>query len=409
MSNSLKDKLNDIPIPEDIDKSIELGFKKAQKELRRRKMKKTFIYLAASLALILSFVGIVGFDKVEAAIKRALQYIPGYNVLVDTEEGKVLALKEQVKYEKDDVYVVINAALKLGKDFNISIESNFKDIDNTEVLLKDKAGNIVSSKNWGRAGGGDFWQGDYYFEVEDEYNNYTLVLGDIEVPFTLEETEEVEGFLQLGSHSTDKGISIVAIKKPLEDNLLISLLNQAEGKIVEDYPFENNLWISQVFDFEKSMYILDKEGHKIYPDIPLSFSNLMSDFYFDIPDQEGLKLVLPYVKVFYPDIKTDKIKIRKLKDGEVQSINKELQLGRFSIEVIEAKTKGEEIVISFKINSLEDEIIDSIKVKGIDGYGLGLNEDTGNMELFIDKKDAGKIYFASPTTVLLGDWVIDLD
>lgn len=409
MNNNLKDMLNDIPVPEDIDKAIQLGFKKANSELRRRKMKKSFITIAASLTIIISSIGVMGFDKVEAAIKRALQYIPGYNVLVDTEEGKVLALKEKVRYEKDDIYAVITAASKLGKDFNISIESNFKEIDKTEVLLKDKDGNTISSKSWSRAGGGDYWQGDYYFEVEDEYDSYSLLLGDIEIPFTLEKTEEIEDFLQLGNHASDKGISIVAIKKPLEDKLMISLLHQSKEKIIEDYPFEQNLWLSQEFDIEKSMYILDKEGNKIYPDIPSSFGKLMSDFYFNIPNQEGLKLILPYVKVSYPDVKTDKIKIQSLKDGEVQSINKELPFGQFSIEVINAKAKGNQIIISFKLNSLEDEIIDSFSVRGIDGYGLRPNEETGNMELYIDKEDAGKIYFASPTTVLLGDWVIDLD
>jgi len=409
MSNNLKDMLNDIPIPEDIDKAIQLGLKKADRELRKRKMKKSFITIAASLVIIISSIGIMGFDRVEAAIKRALQYIPGYNVLVDTEEGKVLVLKEKVRYEKDDIYAVITAASKLGKDFNISIESNFEEIDKAEVLLKNQDGNTISSNSWSRSGGGDFWQGDYYFEVEDEYDSYSLLLGEIEIPFILEGTEEVEDFLQLGNHASDKGISIVAIKKPLEDKLMISLLHQSKEKIIEDYPFEQNLWLGETFDIEKSMYILDKEGNKIYPDIPSSFSNLMSDFYFDIPDQEGLKLVLPYVKVIYPDIKTDKIKIQSLKEGEIQSINKELPFGQFSIEVIDAKTKDDQIIISFKVNILEDEKIDSINVRGIDGYGLGLNEETGNMELYINREDAGKIYFTSPTTVLLGDWVIDLD
>lgn len=412
MKDDLKDMLNDIPIPEELDKSIELGFNKAKKELRKRRMKKSLTTIAASLAIVIGAVGVIGFDRVEAAIKKALQYIPGYNVVVDTEEGEVLALKDKVKYEEDDTYVTINAASKLGKNLNISIESNFSQIDDIEVSLKDQEGNIIPSKNWGRAGGGDFWQGDYYFEVEDEYSSYSLVLGDIEVPFTLEKTDKVDDFLQLGNHAADKGISIVAIKKPLENKLMISLLHQSEEKTVEDYPFEQSLWISQTLDIEKSMYIVDKEGNKIYPDIPSSLGNLMSDFYFDIPDEEGLKLVLPYVKVRYDDVNSEKIKIKTPEDGEIESINKELPFGKFSIEVIDARVEGEEIAISLNLNSLEDEIIDSFNVRGIDGYGLMLNEETGNLELYISKEDVGRsfsIYFASPTTVLLGDWVIDLD
>lgn len=412
MNNNLRDKFNNIPIPDELDKFIELGFNRAEKELRRKKAKTSFISIAASLAILITSMGFIGFDKVEAAIRKALQYVPGYNVLVDTEEGKVLALQEQVLFEQDNVYIKIKAASKLDKNLNISIESNFKEIRKTEVLVKDKEGNIIPSTNWSRAGGGEFWQGDYYFEIKDEYNNYSLILGDIEVPFTLQNTKEVGDFLQLGNHASDKGISIVAIKKPLEEGLMISLLSQSEGKTIEDYPFEKSLWLGQLFDIEKSMYILDKEGNKIYPNIPSSYGNLMSDFIFDIEDQEGLELVLPYIKIRYQDLKTQKIKIKTPKDDEVQNIDKVLTLGDFEIKVIDVKTKEDNIIISFKMSSLEDEIIDSIKVGGINGYGLGPNEESGNMELIINKEDVGRrfsIYFKSPTTILLGDWVLNLD
>ncbi|MDR7870126.1 MAG: hypothetical protein RIN55_04650 [Tissierellaceae bacterium] len=412
MNNNLKDIFNNIPIPDELDNSIELGFNIAEKELRNRKTRKTFIAVAASLAIIIGSMSVIGFDRVEAAIRKALQYVPGYNVLVEVEEGKVLALQDKVLYEEDGIYLKITAASKLNKNLNISIESNFEPIENIDVLIKDGDGNIIPSNRWDRSGGGDFWQGDYYFEVEDEHKNYSLLLRDIEVPFTLENTKEVEDFLQLGSNTTNKGISIVAIKKPLKDRLMISLLNQSEGRVVEDYPFENSLWLGQTLDIEKSMYILDIEGNKTYPDIPSSFGNLMSDFYFDIENQEGLKLVLPYVKIRYPDAKTEKVKIKAPKDGEVQSIDKVLTLGEFNIKVINAKSQDDSIVISFKINSLEDEMIDSINVGGINGYGLGPNDETGHMELFINKGDVGRsfsIYFESPTTVLKGDWIIDLD
>ena len=39
-----------------------------------------------------------------------LQYVPGYNVLVDKDEGLVLALLDQVYYEDDEIFVKITAA-----------------------------------------------------------------------------------------------------------------------------------------------------------------------------------------------------------------------------------------------------------------------------------------------------------
>lgn len=407
----LKDNFDQIPIPDELDKAIEMGLRKAEVELRRKRNKR-LISLAASFVILIGSMGLIGFDRVEAAIRRALQYIPGYNVVVDTEKGEVLALQEPVLYEEDEVYVEIKAASKLGKELLISIESNYKNIKNTEVLIKDMDGNIISTTRWDRAGGGEYWQGNYHFEVTDEGNSYSLILGQMEIPFSLEKTLKVDDFLQLGEHASDKGVTIVAIKKPLEDGLKISLLHQSQDKLVEDYPFEQNLWMARFYDIEKSMYIEDREGNKYYPNIPSSFGNLMSDFYFDLADQEGLKLILPYVKVRYPELKTDKIKIRTPEDGELMILDKELPLGPFSIYLADARAEGEEIIVKFKINSTQDEIIDSLYIRGIDGYGIGPSEEEGFMDLFISKKDVGrtfKLYFTSPTAILKGNWIIDLD
>lgn len=410
MTNNLKDMLNNIPVPDEIDDYIEIGLSKADEEHRRRKSYKPLLAIAASLVILLAFTGIVGFDRVEAAIRRALQYVPGYNVVVDTEEGRVLALKDQVMHEEGDYYLVIKAASKLGKNLSLTVESNYEEDD---IYLKDGDGNISYAAAYSRSGGGEFWEGDFYFEVEnDDMKNYFLLFKDIELPFTLEKTAEVEDFLQLGNHASDKGVNLVAIKKQLEDKLMISLLHQTEDKYIEDYPFEMSLMFAEDLIEEKSMYILTKDGKRIYPSLPSSFGNLMSDFYFDIEDQEGLKLVLPYLKVRYYDLKSHKIKIKTPKDGEREAINEVLSLGDFSIEIVDVRRSYREVVVAMIWNSPEDEILDYVRVRGIDGYGIGPNEETGHIELFLDLTELGRnftLYFESPSSVMLGDWVIDLD
>ena len=101
MTNNLKDMLNNIPVPDEIDDYIEIGLSKADEEHRRRKSYKPLLAIAASLVILLAFTGIVEFDRVEAAIRRALQYVPGYNVVVDTEEGRVLASKIRLCMKKE--------------------------------------------------------------------------------------------------------------------------------------------------------------------------------------------------------------------------------------------------------------------------------------------------------------------
>ena len=417
MTDKLRDMLNSIPLPENLDENIESGFEMGRKheDLKNTRLKKTLIAVAASLTIIIASINIIGIERVEAAIKQMLQYVPGYNVLVDKEEGIVLALQEEVYYEEGGVFVRITAASKLDKKLTVTLESNYKLTDGEEVMIKDGENNILAPKGWDRAGGGYFWQGNYHFEVEGEDRNYGLILGDLEISFALDKTKEVEDFLQLGPYAEDKGISIVAIKKPLEDKLMISLLNRSEEKFLVDYPFEKNLMSSvwnPTLNIEKTMYLIDKDGNKTYPTIPTSFGSLMSDFYFPTVDREGLKLVLPYVKVYYPNLKTKKIRIQTPKDGEIESINKTLNLGDIEINIIDVRRDEDEVIISLKANSLEDEILDNVRIRGFDGYGMWFNEDTGYTEVFIDKEDAGKrfsIYFESPTTLLLGDWEIDFD
>ncbi|HEY8363687.1 MAG TPA: hypothetical protein VIK77_12600 [Tissierellaceae bacterium] len=418
MTDKLKSMLDSIPVPEKLDEKMEIGLEKGRIEYlkRKRRLKNTLIGLAASFALIISTISFIGVDRVEAAIKRMLQYVPGYNVLVDKEEGTVFALKDEIYFEDGDTFVKIKAASKLNSDLTLTIESNYKNYEYDKgLLLKDEKNNILSPEGWGVSGGGEYWKGDFLFNVEGESTVYTLLVGNLEIPFNLEKTDEVENILKLGPYVQDKGITIVAIKKPMEDKLMISLLNKSEGKRVVDYPFAENLmaplWNTNL-DIEDTMYLIDEAGSKVYPSIPSSFGNLMSDFYFNTKDREGLKLVLPYVKVNYPDLKTEKIKIKTPRDGELKPINKALKLGDFEIEVINVRRNADEIIISLKANSSKDEIIDDVKIGGIFGYGMTFNEETGYTELYLDYEDVGRsfsIYFESPTTLLLGNWIIDLD
>lgn len=424
MNNNLKDILNNIPLPDSLDENIKLGFDKGKR--KENNFIKVISLVAASIVLILGTVNVIGLDKVEAAIKQALQYVPGYNLTIDKEDGEVLALQEPILYEKDDVCVRIMAASRLDKELNISIKSNYntigeskkeisKSFDNMKIYLKDEKSNTILSKNWSSSGGGsEFWQGDYNFKVEDMGKDYTLLIDDLEIPFKLEETKEVDDFLELGSYAEDKGISIVAIKKPMEDKLMISLLNKSEVWTVEDYPFNGIYYFDQFenLGIEKSMYILDVEGNKVFPTIPSSYGSLMSDFYFDILDREGLMLVLPYLSIRYHDAKTEKIRLKVPKSQETVNINKVLDLGKFELEVVSTKIQEDQILINLDIKDLKDEILTNLRVDGISGYSMRRNEETGSMEIGINLDDVGRrfsISFSSPRSILKGNWEIDLD
>ena len=66
------------------------------------------------ICLVFISMSFIGFDRLEAAIKQMLQYIPGFNYVIESDEDNVLVLKDKVFYEEDDFYVTITAAAKVG-------------------------------------------------------------------------------------------------------------------------------------------------------------------------------------------------------------------------------------------------------------------------------------------------------
>lgn len=416
MSENLNNALNNIPIPESLDERIDMGFKKAKKS-KYKIIKISLKSIAAALIIVILSINIVGVEKVQAKIKEILEYIPGYNIVVDknSEKENLTVLKDKVFYKNGDLFINILASYKDENKLNLLIESNSF---NKEVYLKTKNEEIIFPESYSRSGGGDFWEGNYSFEISEYNNEYILVLGEDEVDFKLEDSVEIDSILNLGNFASSKGIDIVAIKKQVNDKLMISLLSQSKEKKVYEYPFGNNSYRSWEMDrildekIESSMYILDKNNNKIYPDIPSSFGSGMSDFYFNIKDDENLDLIIPYVKIMYNDLKSNKVKLVKPKDNETIAINKKLELGQFEIDVIDIQRQKDELIIRFTSKSPENEVLEDLRIRGVDGYGIWFNEDTGYVEMSINEDMVGKrfsLFFESPTSLLLGDWKINLD
>ncbi|MGB4589516.1 MAG: hypothetical protein WBI17_09840, partial [Clostridiaceae bacterium] len=126
MKTSFDDKINEITIPDSLDTRINMGFGEAKLKAfsENNRRKKRFTALAASLAITFLAFGIIGFDNVSAAIKEALKYIPGLNVLVKKQDGDILVLEDQVVVKTDDHYLTLKSAVQNGNRLHLSIESN---------------------------------------------------------------------------------------------------------------------------------------------------------------------------------------------------------------------------------------------------------------------------------------------
>ena len=91
MTNHLKDMLNNIPIPDELDKNIQLGFERADKDLRKRRFFKPLIAIAASLILV------VGIFSQSFFIEKVYAYAESKILEMSYSIGSALGIERDIE------------------------------------------------------------------------------------------------------------------------------------------------------------------------------------------------------------------------------------------------------------------------------------------------------------------------
>lgn len=436
MKTSFDEKINEITIPETLDTRISMGFNKAKLNdfNNKNRMKKRFTALAASLAFTFLALGFIGFDNVGAAIKEALKYIPGLNILVEKPDGDILVLQDQVMVKNEKYEMTLKSAVQDGGRLYLTIESNSrlesdqKNQENMEkedpaslnnqllaelnLTLRDASGKVYTPESWWHSSGGSLWSHGADFTVTEGSKAYTLEADGMKLDFNLAPSRGVDTLEDLGPYTKDKGITVVGLLKRDEDRVRIDLVHQIDEGRLTSYPMDKeNVFALFGSDFEPdSLYLLDKEGHKSYPILPSSYSNPLSEFNFEADLTKDYSLVLPYMMVEYPEVKSKKITLSTPKDGETISLNQSVSLGKFTVELLEISRKGDDVIMRLASKPLASEVLASFFVEGTSGFGFTYEEPEGPI-LILSYKDIGNrfsIRFSKPESILKGNWVIDL-
>lgn len=436
MKTSFDEKINELTIPDALDTRISMGFREAKLKTftDKNRMKKRFTALAASLAFTFLALGFIGFDNVGAAIKEALKYIPGLNVLVEKQDGDLLVLQDQVVVKNEDHYLTLKSAVQNGNSLHLTIESNLgletdtkiqenmeKEenlVSNSQLLqalnltLRDSNGEVYTAESWWHSSGGTLWSHNASFVVNEESTTYVLEAGGMKVDFTLAPSRGVDALEDLGPYAKDQGITVVGLLKKFEDRVRVDLVHGLEEGRLASYPLENET-VFALFgsDFElESLHLLDKEGKKTYPLLPASYSNPFSEFNFDADPAKDYSLVLPYMIVEYPEVKSKKITLSTPQDGETINLNKSVSFGKFNVDLLDMTRTGDSVIIRLASKSLESEVLASFSLEGVSGYGFSYEEPEGPI-LILSYKDIGNrfsIRLTKPESLLQGYWVIDL-
>jgi hypothetical protein len=425
MKTPFDEKMNEVNIPESLDQRISMGFDRAKLEsgMDRNRMKKRFTTIAASLAITFLALGIIGFDNVGAAIREALKYVPGFNVLVEKQDGDIYILPKQLEVRDGDRYLKLTAAARIGDILHIRMESNhlvepgkeamevnFEDI---KIELDDAAngtGSVI--RGWARGSGGSLWSQDMEYKVDPASNAFTLAVDDLSIDFTLVASRGVDALEDLGSYAKDQGITIVGLMEKLEDRIRVDLISNSENGTISSYPLggETTFVMFGEDSALESLHLVDAEGNKTFPNLPSSYGNLLSEFYFRADPTKDYRLVLPYMVMQYPELESDKITLKTPAFGETIPINKSLKLGKFTVDFLSIKRIGDEVTIKLASEPVGSEVLAFFHLKGVSGYGSSYAEPEGPILIFSYKDIGEKFSFrlTRPESILKGDWVIDL-
>lgn len=436
MKTSFDEKINEITIPDALDTRIHMGFGEAKLKhaYDKNRMKKRFTALAASLAFTFLTLGFIGFDNVGAAIKEALKYIPGLNVLVEKQDGDLLVLEDQVVVKNENHYLTLTSAVLNGNNLHLTIESNLgletdvKIQENMEkeenlasssqllqalnLTLRDSNGEVYAAESWWHSSGGTLWSHNASFAVNEGTTSYILEAGGMKVDFTLVPSRGVDALEDLGPYAKDKGITVVGLLKKYDNRVRVDLVHDMEEGRLTSYPLEkDNVFALFGSDFDlESLHLLDKEGNKTYPFLPTSYSNPLSEFNFNADPAKAYSISLPYMMVEYPEAKSKKFSLSTPEDGETIALDKSVSFGKFTVDLLDMTRKGDEVIIHLASKALESEVLASFSVEGVSGYGFSYEEPEGPILILSYKKIGNRfsIRFTKPESLLQGDWVIDL-
>ena len=234
----------------------------------------------------------------------------------------------------------------------------------------------------------------------------------MKVDFTLAPSRGVDALEDLGPYAKDKGITVVGLLKRDEDRVRVDLVHAIEEGRLSSYPLEKeNVFALFGSDFDlESLHLLDKEGNKTYPLLPTSYSNPLSEFNFNADPAKAYCLSLPYMMVEYPEAKSKKFPLSTPQDGETIALDKSVNFGKFTVDLLDITRKGDEVIIRLASSALESEVLASFSLEGVSGYGFSYEEPEGPI-LVLSYKDIGNrfsIRLTKPESLLQGDWVIDL-
>lgn len=388
-----------------------LGIKSVKEKTRWR----LWGSLAASLVFILLLTASIGSDAVWAKLQKALQYIPGMNMVIEDKEKSVerYVLAEPVEKQIGGGTIKIEGVIVDKNNAIIDISAqNLPLYYYKEFFFKNAKGQRFNIDSCSIGGGTGQWRGEFVHSgYINDITGLQIVMSEkdnVFISLPLERARKFASYSEMGPTFTVRDISITAITAVENGKTRINLI----------YPPINGMRIeafgTNLLSGQSEIILKDNEGKSYKASHDSSYMGTLSEFYFDTGKKKtkGMVLSVPHVSLCVDD--QDSVRIRIPRKGAA-IINNRVMLGGFPV-VFEKIRRLEGNKIQVDVNlGYDQKAAEGIYDFRIDetSYAAQFDRKTGvlrtlEFEIFPDQFWI-KLKLKDPLVYKKGPWEIKLD
>lgn len=435
--------MNLLPECEEADLTVirQKAFAKAGISSVRKKnfwsAKGTWKLTAAAILVLCVGMSVLGPGRVWAEVKKILEYIPGWGIALEKQDGgERWVLPQPVEVKAGQEYVKLMAAMADDTGLQITFEGTMgiapdktttsRNIDQLQVRLIDAQGKEHTSGN-SSMGVGSKWIAFHSFgrEVKMDAPLRLIVEGEqrVEIPFILQKADSYESYYAMGPTVKHNGLQITAIPAIDGDKVKATLvaLPQKGVQIRQygRYPQTNQKYDDFQYTglLAEEVMLRDQTGREYTPLNPGSWMGVLNEFTFTAPlNQSPYTLHIPYVRVQYEDSKTVSFPIPRA--GEVE-LHRSIQLAGFTLDLIKAirvDDKTVEVLVDTHYDDTKAESLIDVRVEPLtrdrstSGEYSRKDQSLYKFRIYTDTSASkAKVRFSQPETIRRGPWDFTLD
>ncbi|TBL75382.1 hypothetical protein [Paenibacillus thalictri] len=391
---------------------------------------KRYGILAAALTVVIIVVSLgSGSPEVRAQIRKAIQFLPGFAAVQNTQEQMV-----QYVLPNPIVKKIGGGQLEI-RGFSISDKWASATLVGNGIpwiksfVLSNGQGQQYMLKSAMTSGSGGEWTGLFYYQGKVEAAGSMELyfeMEDVKVTLHLERAEQAERIEDFGVTDTHHGISLTAVTKPAADGQTkLTLVPQTPKKLrIESYGLAS-------YDIIKKPELKSAGGETVKMEQDAVFPNKNELYYRKTAADAslGYTLEVPEIaairKPEFPDQQT-LFTVPIPAAGELV-LNKTVFVEGFPIDLLKVERmpanaqtgQRDSIRIDFDMHydagAAESPLYmipDYTKYPELSGCSFKLNEETGAMEFMVLEVPAGareyKFYVQETHTVVRGPWEFQL-